>query len=157
MRLTKERFIAFFKRRSITTQIPTSPTELATIWGVMRKSCDPSYTKKEFFLNLRKKGFYMYARHRGKPTAIWLSRAVRIDDEDGAYIEFLWHDGSYKGKMALAYMGFMFFVALKPNTKVWHFSRNLRFKGSTPVDDKGLYLFDANRVMGGIWQAAGEA
>ena len=154
--MTQEKIVSFINRRKYTIIPPSSYLKIEFLWRIVKRVADKSYSKTLFLENLKQKGFYATIERHGVPIAAFLARAARIKDEDGAYIELVWHNGTGKGRAALAYLGFCFLVALKPNTKIWYFAKKAIFKGSTPTPLSGVYEYDAQRVMGKIWAAERE-
>ena len=152
--MTQDKIISFLNRRNFKIIPLSSHLKIDFAWRIVKKVTDKRYTKTIFLENLKQKGFYATIENHGVPIAMFLARAVRIINEDGAYIELVWHNGTGKGRAALAYLGFCFLVALKPNTKIWYFAKKIIFNGSTPTPLSGVYEYDTQKVMGKVWAAA---
>lgn len=152
--MTRERLYRLLGRRQIQIIPLALPQDIQRVWSLLKKVRNPRYTKTAFLSNMQKKGFNAIVKDQnGEIEAAWLSRGVNIKGEDGAWVEMTYHNGSRRGLMALAYLSFHFWIALKKDKKVWYYSTKNPWKGAKKIGGE-YYEFDKNRIGADKWAAA---
>jgi hypothetical protein len=151
--MTKNRVMEFFQKHPHQMIPITTPEQIDKVWHIMKSVRHPRYTKTRFLENIAKESFNCYiSDESGRMIAVWMASGVVRDGQECAFIELTWHDGSAKGRLALAYLGISFMISLVPNTPVVYYSVKNPWKYGVPTGD-GYYIFDTTKTMEEIWPA----